>query len=555
MPINIILARPTTHREMLCQYDGTYHPGPTRLPGTMNEIFDVLEPVFGVPDSCKLAAIAKGDSEKHICMGVFPPVSESSAACSIVSIGSNNEYDYEMDIIDRMPCEIHVFDCTVDNPTPPEKLAKSPRFFFYKLCIAAQDDKEKRLGTWQSIALLASHNATRPILSLKIDVEGWEFEVLKQVGAPEMVRLQLVPMQIACEIHQLSFIRYNIPQYSRLNSRSPLCSVSYKQIRDLVVETMGSEGYLLADRNDNPFCATCTEVVLLHVHMYGLNKPFDFRPADSAIVQSLSSPPSIDMSTHLANQLNIPSLLQKHHHGFRSHTRNAATQTEDTTSILALYREVEVDLHKCSSFLPQHVLCAQFPMKDVLIEAVKRYGQRHQIHATHSPLSPSRSEHEYTLAVHVRLGDKNEFDPTFVETLENLLHQTPSLKSVVIQGSADADHHGSGNKNPWASACSLETSWRSLQKRLGSDKVLYHVPQSPDDDLYLLSRSKHLLVHAGVYSALLAIVSTGTVYIPERMVSEYYSLEFVKMLPSQTIVLAHNGTAYPISRFLQTHLV
>lgn len=528
------------------------------MPGTMNELFDVIEPVFGVPNSCKLASIAKGDSEKHICMGVFPPASESNSLCSIVSIGSNNEYDYEMDIIDRMPCEIHVFDCTVDNPTPPEKLAKSSRFFFYKLCIAAQDDKEKRLGTWQSIALLASHNATRPILSLKIDVEGWEFEVLKQVGSPDMVKMQLVPMQIACEIHQLSFIKYGIPQYSRLNSRSPLCSVSNKQIRDLVVETMGSEGYLLADRNDNPFCPTCTEVVLLHVNMYGLSKSLGFHQLPDAASAHQSPPSSANVAAHIANQLNIPSLLQRHHHGYQSHSP-LRTQTEqaveDSSSILALYKQAEVDLHKCSSFSAQHPLCAHFPMRDVLVEAVARYGQRSHLRASVSPLSPSHSDHGHTLAVHVRLSDKDEFDPTFVKSIEQLLQQTPSLKAVVIQGSADTDQHGSVSKSSWSSACSLQASWRALQKRLGNDKVLYHVPQSPDEDLYLLSRSNHLLVHAGVYSALLALVSTGTVYIPERVVSDYYSLEFVKMLPSKTIVLAQNGTSYSISRFLQRHAV
>eukprot|EP01031_Cornospumella_fuschlensis_P037303 gene37303-45289_t len=247
--------------------------------------------------------------------------------------------------------------------------------------------------------------------------------------------------------------------------------------------------------------------------------------------------------------------LIKHHHSLRPNLfkRGDVAHFEDEKSILALYSQVEIELHKCSSFSSAHPLCEQFPMKDVIKEAVARYGQKRTMAMAYSPLFPSHGEHEHTLAVHVRLGDRNEFDHTFVASLEQMLLQNPGLKSVVIHTSADADHHGSEIKSPWELACGLEASWKSLQKRLGDGKVHYLVPQHPDDDLYLLSRAKHLLVHAGVYSALLAIASTGNVYIPARLVTDYYSLDLVRMLPSNTFMLALNGTVYPISTYLKAH--
>ncbi|RYG69492.1 hypothetical protein EON64_02570 [archaeon] len=59
-------------------------------------------------------------------------------------MGSNNEYDFELDLFDRMPCEIHVFNCTVQAPTPPEKLTQSGRLFFHKLCIGSAEEHSRQ---------------------------------------------------------------------------------------------------------------------------------------------------------------------------------------------------------------------------------------------------------------------------------------------------------------------------------------------------------------------------------------------------------------------------
>ncbi|RYH17798.1 hypothetical protein EON65_28080 [archaeon] len=531
---------------MLCPFDPNFHPGSTRPPGTVNGMFDAIEPVLGVPDACKLESMGTGDGEKHICMGVFPPTTASSDSCSIISIGSNNEYEYEEDIFDHMPCEIHVFDCTVQNPTPPQKLAKSPRFFFHKLCVGAEDDKDKSTATWKTMAMLASHNAARPILSLKMDIEGWEFEALRQLANPEMARLRLIPMQIAAEVHQMSLVRYNPPQYRRTGPHSPYCTVTTEQIRDLVVTLMSTQGYLLADRNDNPLCDTCSEVVFIHVNMYGLTDPINFYSSNHIVTSNAAV-----LEAHLANLLNIPSLYQKHHHGYRTHApvRTGVSQFE-SGSILALYQQSEIDMKLCSSFLDSFSPCPSLPMKEILVEAMKRYENGHHMHTVYSPLSPSLIESEHTLAVHMRLGDRDDLDQTLVEVLDHLLREQTALKQIIIQGSADFERTDQTSQTQWTAACRLESAVRALRKRFG-DRISYHVPQSGDEDLFLLSRSKNLLVHGGIHSAFIAIVATGKVYIPEKVMLDY-SREFYQMLPSGTTIIAQNGTAIPVGRFMSS---
>eukprot|EP01031_Cornospumella_fuschlensis_P028640 gene28640-34578_t len=531
---------------MLCPFDPVFRPGTTRPVGALYQMYDIIEPAVGIPDSCRLETMGTGDGEKHICMSVFPPMSASSDSCSIVSIGSNNEYEYENDIFDHMPCEIHVFDCTVQHPTPPAKLANSPRFVFHKLCVGAADEKDKGVATWKTMAMLASHGASRPILSLKMDIEGWEFEALRQLADPEMTKLRLTPMQIAVEVHQMSLVRYNPPGYRRMGPHSPYCTVSSEQIRELVVTHMSSQGYLLADRNDNPLCDTCSEVVFLHVNMYGLTDPINFYSSSPVVLSN-----SALLEMHVASQLNVPSLYQKHHHGYRTHTplRTSASLFQ-SGSILAHYQQSEIDLKLCSSFLDNFAPCPSLPMKEVLVEAMARYEKINHMLTVYSPLSASLAESEHALAVHMRLGDKEELDQSLVETLDHLLREQTALKQVVLHGSFKPEHTDHTSLNEWAVACRLETAVRALRKRFG-DRVSYHVPQSEDVDLLLLSRSKHLLVHGGIHSAFIAIAATGKVYIPEKILLDY-SPDFYRMLPSTATVIAQNGTAVSIGRFLRS---
>eukprot|EP01031_Cornospumella_fuschlensis_P030098 gene30098-36353_t len=535
------IARPHSSRAMVCPFDPSSAPSRGH-PDSFHVMFDIMEPVMGVPESCKFSTIAKGDGEKHVCMGMFPPRETPSAQCSIVSVGSNNEYDFELDIFDRMPCEIYVFDCTVLTPTPPEKLSKSGRFFFHQLCIGASEDRDKGFVSWRTLALLASRNATQPILSLKMDVEGWEFETLTQIAAPEMQRLQLVPMQIACEIHQRAHTKWNVPHFWPIPAKPSLSMVSPEQVLQLK-QKMQRAGYVLADRNDNPFCKACSEVVFLHVNMYGLYEPLDWSRQNDSLVDAAGL-----HSAHVEHLLGVHSLLRNggahHSKAARSRAQQRVVNTTLSQSphgFLSLYVRSEVDVHNCSSFLSSHPPCAHVLSKRALEQALLRYGQRRPLRVA-SPTPEDTKE----LTIHLRVGDKGALEQGFLEAIAVLMSQHGFGKLVVYSGIHPDYRLG----HPWDAACRLEASLHALRQQFGPGRVEFRLPRSADDDLYALARARHLLVHRGAQAALLAMASSGTVYLPERMLLEH-SDAFYRMLSNSAVAIARNGSALPAADWIR----
>lgn len=88
--------------------------------------------------------------------------------CVVYSIGSDNIFDFEESMHERLPsCEIHTFDHTVPHPTPPSFVT------FHRLGLGVVD-----AGTFVSLpSIMARLNHTF-IEILKIDVEGAEYEAL-----------------------------------------------------------------------------------------------------------------------------------------------------------------------------------------------------------------------------------------------------------------------------------------------------------------------------------------------------------------------------------------
>ena len=84
-----------------------------------------------------------------------------------------------------------------------------------------------------------------------MDIEGFEFDVL---GA--MLETSLLPEQIGMELHYKTRFR-ELPWFGRYKSAGEI---------GLFMDMLYRRGgYHLTDRNDNPFCKHCTEVVLTRV--------------------------------------------------------------------------------------------------------------------------------------------------------------------------------------------------------------------------------------------------------------------------------------------------
>ena len=89
-----------------------------------------------------------------------------------------------------------------------------------------------------------------------MDIEGFEWTVLPEVLRAPAERL---PRQIAVEIHLATHCFRRVPHFPGKGGVCHLAAHDAK-LKELRSE-MRARGYLMIDRNDNPFCGHCSEVL------------------------------------------------------------------------------------------------------------------------------------------------------------------------------------------------------------------------------------------------------------------------------------------------------
>eukprot|EP00186_Timspurckia_oligopyrenoides_P002750 CAMPEP_0182443598 /NCGR_PEP_ID=MMETSP1172-20130603/2300_1 /TAXON_ID=708627 /ORGANISM="Timspurckia oligopyrenoides, Strain CCMP3278" /LENGTH=331 /DNA_ID=CAMNT_0024638939 /DNA_START=79 /DNA_END=1074 /DNA_ORIENTATION=- len=139
----------------------------------------------------------QGDGGKWICDELrISDLSKEGHRCLIYSVGSNNDFSFEIDIYSRLPmCEIYTFDPTLGDRTP-----KNPDYVkFYPWGIAGKDDPSKpNYFKLQTIMKKLGHEGLE-IMIFKIDVEGHEFPAFR-----DLFQAEFLPMrQILLEAHSV----------------------------------------------------------------------------------------------------------------------------------------------------------------------------------------------------------------------------------------------------------------------------------------------------------------------------------------------------------------
>lgn len=93
-----------------------------------------------LPQPCKnLNSFGQGDDLKFICGNeLFKRInSNADSDCVIISLGSNNQWEFEKDVFKNTNCKIEVFDCTIAGRIPP-KIASRTRY--HQICVGAIDE-------------------------------------------------------------------------------------------------------------------------------------------------------------------------------------------------------------------------------------------------------------------------------------------------------------------------------------------------------------------------------------------------------------------------------
>lgn len=224
---------------------------------------------FQVMGSCETNCIGGpcGDDKSKVACGIQKDSLE--APCVIYSMGGNNQWQFELDLLDVTPCEIHTFDCT--GPISRFEKPDNDRLHFHHVCIGAQNmdapdltpEQKRRKGPKEVQGEFWTLEKAQQILQhskidlLKLDVEGWEWPLFESWPTlqDDKSSTTVLPMQILVEIHYQTFGDHNkASHFPRLAA----------DMIDLQTRFLNM-GYVVVNRDDNRRCKHCTELTLVRV--------------------------------------------------------------------------------------------------------------------------------------------------------------------------------------------------------------------------------------------------------------------------------------------------
>ena len=182
------------------------------------------------------------------------------APCVVYSVGGNNMWSFELDILANTECEVHTFDCT--GPLSRFDVPQNSKLTFHHTCIVPanswSNDRQME-GERLDLQTVQKRLGHRQVDLLKMDIEGFEWPILYDWldNSSSQSRELVLPMQILLEIH----FRTQMSDLST-DRRS-----DFKFATDMVqLQTqLLRKGYVTTNFDPNVACAHCLEVTLIRV--------------------------------------------------------------------------------------------------------------------------------------------------------------------------------------------------------------------------------------------------------------------------------------------------
>jgi hypothetical protein len=219
-------------------------------------------------DTTCVGGACKHDKSKIVC-GMEKLQTEEK--CVVYSVGGNNMWEFELDILEKTSCEVHTFDCT-GSITRFHK-PKHPRLSFHHVCLGEkhvpydQDQEcDSRLGicgdilTLYEIQMMLGH---KRIDLFKMDVEGYEwpiFESWSELSDTNQASDKVLPMQVLVEIHYVLPMQVLVEiHYQWVELKHEFLAAKLVRLQEHLLKM----GYAVAARDDNQACAHCSELTLV----------------------------------------------------------------------------------------------------------------------------------------------------------------------------------------------------------------------------------------------------------------------------------------------------
>ncbi|CAB9503676.1 expressed unknown protein [Seminavis robusta] len=228
---------------------------------------------------CQPMKTKKNETNKQIRrLSAMDQDSSRKNDCHIISIGGNDNWKFELEVVTIMPgCITHTFDCTLQNGTPKRKPDRDD-IRFYNYCIDGverKDEHGRHFITYFDIVQKAQLQA--PPMMFKIDVEGFEFDVfssmIQQANSNDEIAIiskpsdganstahhtpsYWLPQQIMVELHWATRMT-GISWMPRTRTTAEIALLSG------MMYTGG--GYMPIFRNWIKYCPSCMEVLFFRM--------------------------------------------------------------------------------------------------------------------------------------------------------------------------------------------------------------------------------------------------------------------------------------------------
>jgi len=231
--------------------------------GQMNHIrYNIFEEMGGGCNQSCVGGPCQSDVSKIVC-----GLQNLAPGCVVYSIGGNNQWQFERDILAKTPCEVHTFDCT--GPRDRFQIPDDPRLHFHYTCLSAKPSPSRPVGectdrndrnvcgdmkTLSQIQSMFNHTQ---IDLLKMDIEGFEHGLFMSWGVlgDETEPLQVLPMQILVELHYRTGMKELAPHH-RMDF---LNEVDLWELQTHLLRM----GYATIVRDNNRRCLACSELTIL----------------------------------------------------------------------------------------------------------------------------------------------------------------------------------------------------------------------------------------------------------------------------------------------------